>query len=175
MNPAHLHLVLNHLPPVGVLFGILLLVAASYRKSDELTRAGLGLFVVVALLAFPTYFTGEPAEDAIGHLPGVSKDLIETHEDAALTTLIAVEILGVVSLLGLAAYRRHAPPKWFVAASLALSILVGGMLGRTADLGGQIRHSEIRDRFSDPLPVETEAGPINPTPRDTSPPETPSD
>ena len=61
MNLAHVHLLLNHLPPLGVLFGFLLLAAAVARKSGELVRASLVTFVLAALLAVPTYYTGEPA------------------------------------------------------------------------------------------------------------------
>jgi asparagine N-glycosylation enzyme membrane subunit Stt3 len=60
MNWAHIHLSLNHLPVVGTFFGVLLLLLALLRKSEELKRVSLGVFVLTALLALPVYFTGEP-------------------------------------------------------------------------------------------------------------------
>ncbi len=36
MNPAHVHLWLNHLPVVGTFFGLLLLLVAILRRSAEL-------------------------------------------------------------------------------------------------------------------------------------------
>jgi len=62
MNWAHIHLSLNHLPVVGIIFGVLLLLLALLRKSEELKRVSLGVFVLTALIALPVYFTGEPAE-----------------------------------------------------------------------------------------------------------------
>ena len=41
MNAAHLHLMLNHLPLLGVLFGLLLLAAGIAQRNDVLKRAAL--------------------------------------------------------------------------------------------------------------------------------------
>jgi len=46
MNWAHVHLLLNHLPVVGTFFGVLLLLLALLRKSEELKRVSLGVFVL---------------------------------------------------------------------------------------------------------------------------------
>lgn len=42
MNWAHVHLSLNHLPVVGTFFGVLLLLLALLRKSEELKRVSQG-------------------------------------------------------------------------------------------------------------------------------------
>jgi hypothetical protein len=89
MNWAHVHLLLNHVPVIGVAFGFFLLLLGVVRKSDELKRASLVVFVVVGALAVPTYLTGEPAEKIVRDLPGVSRALIEQHEDAAMFALIS--------------------------------------------------------------------------------------
>jgi len=34
--------------------------------------------------------------------------------------------------------------KWFATTSLAISLVVAGLMGWTANLGGQVRHTEIR-------------------------------
>ena len=65
--------------------------------------------------------------------------------NSALFSLIAIEILGVVSLAALFASRRSTGlSKPFVAAVLGISIIAGGLMAWTANLGGQIRHTEIR-------------------------------
>lgn len=145
MNWAHLHLVLNHIPVVGALFGILLLFISLALKSDELKKATLILFAIIALLSIPVFLTGEPAEGMVEHLDGVSESLIERHEESALVSLVTVELLGIVSLAGLFLLRR-APrlPAWFVALLLVLSIAAAASLAWTANLGREIRHSEIR-------------------------------
>ena len=79
MNQVHLHLLMNHLPILGVPFGLLLLCAGMLRQSDELKKAALLTFVVAALLAVPVYFTGEPAEISVrsGRLVVLYAGLVE--------------------------------------------------------------------------------------------------
>jgi uncharacterized membrane protein len=145
MNWAHVHLLLNHVPVIGVAFGFFLLLLGVVRKSDELKRASLVVFVVVGALAVPTYLTGEPAEKIVRDLPGVSRALIEQHEDAAMFALISAGVLGLFSL-GILLYFRapKALPAWSTVAVLAISFWTCTVMARTAYLGGQIRHSEIR-------------------------------
>jgi uncharacterized membrane protein len=157
MNWAHIHLLLSHLPVVGTIFGVLLLLLALLRKSEELKRVSLGVFVLTALLALPVYFTGEPAEKVVEHLPGVAEPLIEGHENAALFALLMAGGAGIVAMAGLIFFRRAEKlPGWIVAAMLVLSLATSGLMGWTANLGGQIRHTEIRGDFK--APVETETG-----------------
>jgi uncharacterized membrane protein len=157
MNWAHIHLLLNHLPVVGTILGVLLLLFALLRKSEELKRVSLGVFVFTALLALPAYFTGEPAEEVVEHLPGVAKSLIEKHENAALFALLMDGGAGVVALAGLILFRRaERLPGWIVAAALVLSPATSGLMVWTANLGGRIHHTEIRADFKAPAETETE-------------------
>jgi hypothetical protein len=66
---------LNHIPVLGIAFGLALVSLALLRKSEELKRISLGFLIVIALLASPAYLTGEPAEELVENLPGVSKIL----------------------------------------------------------------------------------------------------
>jgi len=144
MNPAHVHLVMNHVPVMGVLFGLGLLLFGALRHNAVIVRAALALFVVAALFALPTFFTGEPAEKAVEHVAGVAEAAIERHEDAAKIALISTELLGALGLLFLIQSRRRSDvPTAFVATMLFLSLMTGGVLAWTANLGGQIRHTEI--------------------------------
>jgi len=145
VNAAHLHLILNHVPVLGTLIALLLLVTAFVEKSDDLRRAALALFVGVALMAVPVYMSGEPAEDLVERLPGVTNQQIDRHEDAATQALIAVGLVGVLAIAALAAARRHPRgSRALTVATLAFGIVTGGLMARVALLGGQIRHSEIR-------------------------------
>jgi uncharacterized membrane protein len=146
MSPAHLHLLLNHLPVVGTIGAVLLLAYALLRRSPELTRVSLGLFVLVALAGVAVYLTGEPAEEAVEHLSGVSESMIESHEDAALLATILLGVVGTVALAGLVAFRRRTGgiPRGFATLALLLALAPAAAMGYTANLGGQIRHTEIR-------------------------------
>jgi hypothetical protein len=145
MNGAHLHLLMNHIPVLGTFFGLALLAFAAWKRSDELRKAALGTFVITALAAVATYLTGEPAEDGVKGLPGIIAALIERHEDAAGIALGGGIALGVLALGGLMWFRGGKPIKnWFNTLALAAAILVTGLMAWTANLGGQIRHTEIR-------------------------------
>ena len=145
MNLGYFHLVLNHLPVLGVAFGIILFLAAQVRKSAELRRAALWTFLIAAFVAFPAFLTGEPAEDLVKGLPGVTKQVVEAHEDFAAVALGGVILLGLAALGGLIfAERSDWLRKKFTLAVLVCSVISAGLLFRTAQLGGQIRHTEIR-------------------------------
>ena len=49
MSAAHWHLVLNHLPLLGILFGALLLAYGLWRDQTEVQQASLGLLAVAGL------------------------------------------------------------------------------------------------------------------------------
>ena len=145
MNWAHIHLALNHIPVLGTMFGLSLLGYAMLRRNDVLKKAACNLFVAVALLALPVYFTGEPAEEVVESAAGISKSAIDAHEQSALISLVGVELLGVVGLIGLVAVRRGRPVSAKVTGTaLALSLATAALMARTANLGGQIHHEEIR-------------------------------
>jgi hypothetical protein len=146
MNWAHIHLVLNHVPVLGTVFGLALFGYAVARRDEGLKRIGLGVFAIVALLALPVFFTGEPAEGIVENAPGISEPLIEAHEGAALFALIGVELLGAVALAGLFATRRGRGPlsAAITRATVLVSLIAAGLMARTANLGGKIHHTEIR-------------------------------
>lgn len=80
---------LNHFPVVGLVFALALLCWGASRKDPSLTKASFAALVVVALLAIPSFLTGEPAEKVAEALPGVSHPIIEQHEDVAKVALSA--------------------------------------------------------------------------------------
>lgn len=143
MNEAHLHLMLTHLPVVGTLIGLLILIYALLARRAEAVVIALGVFVFSGLSALAVYVTGEAAEEAIEGRAGLAEALIEQHEEAALVALIAAGALGLWSLLGLLLARRGVPA-WIARAALVLALLVSGLMAWTSNLGGQISHPEIR-------------------------------
>ncbi len=146
INWAHVHLMINHFPVIGVLVSILLFVYALVRKSEEVKAVSLGMFVLIALATIPVFLTGEGAEDVVKHIPGVTETYIGRHEEIAELTLILTEVLGVLALTGLVLHKlRGFIPKIIVILVLVMSLIVATAVSITANLGGQIRHTEIRD------------------------------
>ncbi|MBL9169233.1 MAG: hypothetical protein JNN07_15945 [Verrucomicrobiales bacterium] len=145
MNLIHLHLALNHVPVVGTFFGVGLLAYALWRKSEEVKRVAMGVFVIVALMTIPVYLTGEASEDPAKELPGVTAAHIERHDQAAAIAFTSVLVSGIFAFVGLVRFRGGRQlPSWFTSTLLAASLIVSGLMGWTANLGGQIRHTEIR-------------------------------
>jgi hypothetical protein len=146
VNAAHLHLAINHLPVVLVPVGLALLAFAVLRKSEDLMAAGLSVLVLSAATGAGVYLTGAPAEEVVGQLPGVSHEVIETHEEAAVLAAVATGLAGLLALVVLVARRGRQPlPGWMLLATLATAALAAILLARAANLGGYIRHSEIAD------------------------------
>ena len=146
MNWAHVHLMINHVPVIGIPGAILLLLYSLVRKSEEVKLVSFGLFVLIALMTLAVYFTGEAAQKTVKTLPGVTENLIGQHEELADLALVLMEALGVLALAGLIFRRRFGSiPKLVVLLTFILSLIVAAVAGLTANLGGQIRHTEIRD------------------------------
>ena len=145
MNPAHVHLILNHIPLIGMGFTLLLLIVAIIRKSNELTNVALIFTVLVALWAIPVYLSGEPAEEVVEDLPGISEQMIEEHEEQAEVAFIFTEVAGVLALISLIARRfsNNIGQKLTILTLLVL-LVSGGLMAWTANLGGKINHPEIR-------------------------------
>lgn len=145
MNWAHVHLFLNHFPVVTAVLGLPLFLVALLRGSDALRKVALGAFVAAAALAVPAYFTGEPAEERIDDLYGVSEVDIERHEESAEIAAIVVGLQGAVALAALVLMkRRPGLPAPIATTLLVLSVAGAVLMARTANLGGMIRHPEIR-------------------------------
>jgi len=157
MNIANFHLITNHLPVVGIIFSFLLVLYALIKNKDEVHRVAMLTIIVTAIFAIPAFFSGEGAEHLLKkYLASPAewkklKEFIEPHEDLAHIAFIFMLFVGVVSIVGLFLFRRPKNvPKWFLGVLLVLLIGVGIVMGKTGNLGGQIRHSEIRKDFKAP-------------------------
>ena len=143
MSIIHLHLLLNHVPVVGMAFVLLILGVALWRQNDGMGRLGLAVMLGLSVITTAVFLTGEPTEEAVEGVVGVSESMIHPHEEAAEASLIATSIVGVLALVALGVYRRRTLPRWVTGAALAAALVASTMLGWTANLGGQIRHTEI--------------------------------
>jgi len=144
MNPAHLHLLLNHFPTVGFAVGIGLLLVAMFGRSFELKRASLVIIFLCAAMTILTYVSGNDAQISISEEAGISLPMVYAHETAALFAVVAMQIAGFFAWVGLWSIRRISRlPGWNVGVVLALSVVTFVMMARAAYAGGAIRHPEI--------------------------------
>ncbi len=145
MDATHLHLLLNHFPIIGTVLGAGVMAYGYLTSSDQVKKSALWTWFLMALVAIPVFLTGEPAEESIEGIAGVSEGLIEEHEEAATVAIWLMEALGLLSLVTLVLGKtKESLSKPLVLVSTLLGLVVFGAMARTGYLGGQIRHSEIR-------------------------------
>jgi len=145
MNPAHLHLLVNHLPILGTLFGLLLGIYGAIRRQPPVVRAAFLALIVSGVAGLVAKETGEDAEEIVEHLPGVDRRALHEHEEAADWATWAGLALAVTAL-GVLVWKRREPDLGAVptAGVLLLAAVVFALMARTGNLGGEIRHTEIR-------------------------------
>ncbi len=144
MNLAHVHLILNHLPVVGIPLALAFLLYGRLRKDSVTQRFALLVLFATAAVVVPVYLTGEPAEKTVERLAGIPETLIEAHEEAALASMILTVIAGSGAFAALLLARREGMYRVAVLGTMVLATIAAGSLAYTANLGGNIRHSEIR-------------------------------
>jgi len=84
----------------------------------------------------------------------VSKAMIEQHESAAFVALGLMELTGSFAWLALWQFRRSARfSRSMLAVVLLLSLVTFGLMANVSNLGGQIRHPEVRDQVQAAAPL----------------------
>ena len=146
MNAAHFHLLVNHLPLAGLLFGLLLLFGATIFNSKPVTNTSYLVLMLAAVLVFPAYFSGEGAEHTLmDKVAGIDKSLIHEHEEAALISFILTLVVG--ALAGVTLFinsGKKKENKFLVYLLMIIGLFALASIAQVAKLGGEIRHTEIR-------------------------------
>ena len=151
MNQTHIHLLITHLPIVGAALGAFVLIHGIWRKSNATLIAAYNILIVSAIGAGIAYATGEAAEETVEHLQGISKNVIEEHEESALISLIALIVIGIIAAIGVFVTLKTSSlirPVSLIA--LVAALVAFGLIARTGYLGGQIRHTEIGNHAVSP-------------------------
>ena len=145
MNQAHLHMVVNHFPIVGIIIGMIVLGVGIATKSALSKRIGGLILIGSSLFTFPSFETGEGAEEIVENLPGVSENLIEKHEELAeqfMGFVWAIILIGVLSLLS--EWKMKKFTNWLYISLFVISISATYFAKQVGTSGGEIRHTEIR-------------------------------
>ena len=145
LNAEHLHLLLNHFPTIGFAVGLGLFLVALFRKSNELKQASLVIFIAMALLSLPTYLSGNAAQFALKGKAELPETMVQAHQDAALLGLVFMELTGLLAWFELWRHRYVSRAQnWALPAVVVLSLATFGLMARAANIGGELRHPEIR-------------------------------
>lgn len=149
MTQSHIHLLTNHLPIVGSLLGIIVLVYGIAIKSIHTRNASYMIFIISSIGAVVTYLTGEGAEEKVEGIADVSEKMIHQHEDFALYALISLIILGICAAIAWIVSKKNAiTGNKLAILTLFFGIVSFALIARTGYLGGLIRHSELRQNIS---------------------------
>ncbi|MEM7681809.1 MAG: hypothetical protein AAF288_07625 [Planctomycetota bacterium] len=165
MTPEQLHLVLNHLPLIGVLAATPALVVGLFLKKPAVARVGMLTVLVFASTTGLVMGTGEEAEERyesgarMGVLDAESMAWLHEHDERAHLAgkigygLIALSAVG----LGLSLLKPRTT-KWSAAVVLAAAAVSTAGMAWTAEAAGKIRRPEWRGETSLPfkLPVLTD-------------------
>ncbi len=150
MNDAHLHLVVNHFPIIGTIFGLGILITGMVLKNKTAINIAYILFVISAFFGFASMFTGEGAEEMVEDLPSIGDRIIHEHEEMAEKLALILYVLGAISLVGLYLnYKQHSKANLITYLALVIAV-VGVLIGKeVGTTGGEVRHTEIRKNVVD--------------------------
>lgn len=145
MNDAHFHMVVNHFPIIGIIFGLGILIAGIVLKNKSIQNTAYVLFIICMIFGKISMFSGEKAEDIVEEL-GISHDLIHEHEELAENFMKVAYGMGLFAIISLIAnVKNHPKAKLFAFLTLILAIVAAIMSKEVGTSGGEIRHTEIRE------------------------------
>lgn len=138
---ANLHLLSNHFPVLGSLFGIVLLVLAVLKPDLKTTVSAYIILLISGIGGVLAFFTGEAAEERLEHTKGISHKVIHIHEEMAENALFFIFLLTAASVIGLWAERAQwKSAKRIERFTLVIGIIAFILFAFTSYLGGHIQH-----------------------------------
>ena len=145
-DPLYAHVLLNHLPELGLGMALLALLLGFVLRSRKARLAGLALVLLTSSSAWPVVRTGQKGYDRIYYsMEAADRAWLDAHMEAAEKWLWAYMTLAVLALAAILIPLKW--PRSEVGLS-ALVLLTGiGMAGvsvNIAYLGGRVRHVEFR-------------------------------
>jgi uncharacterized membrane protein len=156
----YVHIILNHVPTVGLVFALAFFVIALVTNNGGMKRGSLMLFVICAIAGVPTFVAGTAAMWALTQpvVPEVSKAVINAHRDMALWTLFGLAFTGAGAWIELWRYRyRGSFSRLSLNLVLLLAVVTLGLMTETGHRGGLINHPEIH-QASEVLPTDATLG-----------------
>jgi uncharacterized membrane protein len=153
LSLAHIHVMINHIPVMGTIFLVILMVYGLVRKSNEIVRVSFYFTVALSLATVPVYLTGDPAKDQIRNETWFERKRVDAHEEMAEKGFIAVLVTGALAIAAIWMARNGGPVRLGMAVIVLFGLLVSaGLFGVAALKGGEIRHDEIRVGAPSPPP-----------------------
>lgn len=142
MDWVHIHLALNHIPVIGIPFALLTVICGWVRPRRDVLMFGLWLVALTTAAGIGIKFTGDEAAEMLNR---ANDPIITRHEESADQATTAIFVLFLASAASIFSGRRgQRVHKWLLIAVVLAGLVTCGLLVRTANLGGQIAHPELR-------------------------------
>jgi formate hydrogenlyase subunit 3/multisubunit Na+/H+ antiporter MnhD subunit len=155
-SSEHLHVVLNHVPVVGIPFACLLLLYAVVKRDRNTLFMGFSIMILSILLIPVIMYSGEAALQKFAEgslsaeLDEAGQEWMFTHYQRAMQVARILYIFLIFPVSGLVCMWKFPRLQY----ALGITVLFFGMLcsfllAWVADSGGKIRHTEFRQ---EPVP-----------------------
>jgi len=145
MDITRLHLLLNYYPSIGMVIGVLILLAGFWFKNQRAKKFSMKLFIALALFTFPVFVTGEMAGSIPGAYSGAHAEALNKHKSLARPSFLLIEATGALAIVGLALMRRRPEREQLALITLALFaaasmlvVLTATYFGRQVKFAGQV-------------------------------------
>lgn len=144
MNWPYLHTIVNHFPIILNVVGTAVLVLALVTRRRAIWLYALATLTLAGLGAYPAFFTGDQASDALRNTWYVVRSMVREHDESADWALWSLLLMSATSAYAWWRMLRRdiagLPPVWLRTVVTVLSVLTLAIVVRTAYLGGQIVH-----------------------------------
>ncbi len=145
-QPEYVHVIINHLPLVGLPVAMLALLIALVARNRTSVLIGLALVGLLSLSAWPVYYYGEAGYDRVLAMADeAGAAFLDYHKDLAedwvFLYFVTSGVAGLAFLLSWK-WRRLLTPLAILTLVLASASLVAGII--IAHAGGEVRHREFR-------------------------------
>lgn len=145
-DPAYQHLLINHVPIIGIVMGLFGLAVAFATRRRIAFLPALAILAVAGASAWPVAATGSEAYKPIRKIADdAGIDWLDTHLDRADAGTWVFYVLA-----GVAVVAMTVPVKWprsglpLVLVTAVVAVMALGVAGWIAEAGGRVRHVELR-------------------------------
>jgi hypothetical protein len=142
-NEAHWHIAINHLPVVGYLIALLIAISGLFIKDRMLNLIAWMVTIFSSLTGIVAYLSGEPAEEVVQEIDGISYAYLSAHARWGEWTYYAAIGVGVLALAGW--FRNRTMVGGCRKCMFALTVMLlaaNALCVVTAATGGGVRHTE---------------------------------
>jgi hypothetical protein len=150
MTAVQMHLVLNHFPLVGLLFGLVFFVGGLMRSSPPALRTSLRIFTAMGVVSIPVAVSGLVSARVLDGAEWLGAPDLARHRLAGVLSVALLLVLATVSRLGLRmSGGGGAVPsaRWKAAIGVLAAAALASVLW-TSRLGGELRHTELGENAS---------------------------